>query len=450
MEQGELFVVGGVVRDALIGAPAGDEDADYLVRGVPPEALERILAAHGRLAFVGKSFGVYKFRPPGKSRDIDIAYPRSEVSTGPGHREFEVDWDWRKPIEDDLGRRDFTINAMARNLRGGEIVDPCRGAEDIRDRVLRMVFPGAFREDPLRILRGIRFAARFSLRIEKETYAAMEESAPLVDTLSPERVQEEFTKLLTQCDRPSEGLSLMRWLGVMERLLPELARAHGIEQNEYHPDDVFWHSLRSCDAAPKKNLLVRWAALLHDVGKVDRKQTIEEDGKPKVIFYGHETESAAMAESVLKRLRYGNDFVRRCAHLIEMHMFLYRREWNRSTVRRFIGRVGEEHIGDLFVLRRADCLSRGMTGEVEELEDLRSRIETELREARAFKVSDLAIDGADVKDALGLPEGPEIGRILGELFENVVDDPSLNTREALLDELRRRYGSGSGAPDGGE
>lgn len=441
LDSGELFVVGGAVRDGLLGVESPDPDADYLVRGLPPEALERILAKFGPVNFVGKSFGVYKFKPGGGRRTVDIAFPRTEVSTGPLHRDFAVDWDWRKPVEADLGRRDFTINAIARNLRDDRLVDPFHGVEDIEKRILRMVFPDAFREDPLRILRGIRFAARFSLHIEPQTEAAMAENAVRVDTLSPERVQEELTKLLTECDRPGEGLVLMRRLGVLSRILPELDRAWGVEQNVFHPDDVFWHSVKTCDEAPKESLLVRWAALLHDLGKVDKKQTVEEDGESKVVFYGHEALGAEIAETVLRRLRYGNEFIRRCVALVESHMFLYRREWTRSTVRRFMARAGEENLDALFALRRADALSRGSSAEAGELDDLRARIEQERREARAFKISDLAVDGEDVKRTLGVTEGPWVGRVLGELFELVIDNPSLNTRESLLsalEEMRKR------------
>jgi putative nucleotidyltransferase with HDIG domain len=440
MERGELFCVGGAVRDEIFGVPGADEDLDYLVRGLPPEELERILSRHGRVVLVGKSFGVYKFKPPTRTREIDIAYPRSEVSTGPGHRDFKVDWDWKLPVETDLGRRDFTINAIAKDLRDGRIVDPYGGTADIEERVLRMVFPHAFREDALRILRGIRFAARFSLRIEEDTYEAMTESAPLVDTLSAERVQDEFNKLFTQCERPSVGLSTMQRIGVMAHVLPELERAYGVAQNEFHPDDVFWHSLKSCDQVPRNNLVVRWAALLHDLGKVDKKRVIEEEGAHKVVFYGHETTSAEIAGEILRRLRYSNDFVGRCAHLVGTHMFLYRKEWTRATVRRFIRQVGEEHLEDLFLLREADCFSRGMTEEVAGLEDLRDRIEHERREAHAFKLADLAIDGNDVKATLGVVEGPEIGRVLREVFEMVLDEPSLNTRERLIRLLEEKFG----------
>ena len=152
MDRGELFCVGGVVRDDLLGLPSVDEDIDYLVRGLPPEELEGILSAHGHVVFVGKSFGVYKFKPPTRTREIDIAYPRTEVSTGPGHRDFDVKWDWRLPVEADLGRRDFTINAIARNLADGRIVDPTQRKSGVRhhDGFRRHVHEGSGDRHPLR------------------------------------------------------------------------------------------------------------------------------------------------------------------------------------------------------------------------------------------------------------------------------------------------------------
>jgi poly(A) polymerase/tRNA nucleotidyltransferase (CCA-adding enzyme) len=444
---GELYHVGGAVRDEMMGTAGVDDEIDYLVRGLPPKDLERILQRHGRLILVGKSFGVYKFEPKRARREIDIAYPRREISTGPGHRDFRVKWDWTLGVEADLGRRDFTINAIARSLNDGRIVDPCGGAVDIKRRVLRMVFQDAFNEDPLRILRGVRFATRFSLDIDDATLEAMNESAGLVDTLSAERVQDELSKLLTQCDRPSDGFSLMNTIGVLARVLPELERGIGVTQNEFHPDDVFWHSVKSCDHAPKDKLIVRWAALLHDLGKIDMKQVIEEDGQePKIVFYRHEQESAKITAEVLKRLRCGNDFIKGCVHLVESHMFFYREEWSRGTVRRFIRRIGEENINDLFDLRRADCRSRDETDEIEKLAELRARIDLEIKEDKAFKLSDLAISGDDVKKVLGVEEGPEIGRILHEVFEMVLDSPEINSKERLRRILSEKFRGEEGQP----
>ena len=441
LEKGELYCVGGDVRDELFGVQNIDFDIDYLVRGISPEDLEKILNKHGRVAFVGKSFGVYKFKPPDATQEIDIAYPRTEISTGTGHTEFDVNWDWTLPIEEDLGRRDFTINSIAKDIKDGRLVDPYNGRRDIEDRVLRMVFGGAFLEDPLRILRGVRFAARFSLRIDEATKQSMKDAASLVGTISAERIQEEFTKLFTQCDCPSKGLAMMQEIGVLEHTIPELSRGFGVEQNEFHPDDVFWHSLKSLDKAPRSNLLVRWAALLHDLGKVDKKKTVEDgNGGEKVVFYGHEKESAEIAKSILDRLRYGRDFVRECVHLVENHMFLYRDEWNRGTVRRFIQRIGKGNLDDLYALRAADCLSREQTEELERLDALRKRVADEIKNDDVFKITDLAIDGGDVIRVLGVEPGSEVGRILHEVLEEVLDDPGLNNKDRLVKLLEEKHG----------
>jgi tRNA nucleotidyltransferase (CCA-adding enzyme) len=441
LAQGELYRVGGSVRDALLGATGAARrstvrNEDFLVRGLPPEQLEVILRRHGRLQLVGKSFGVYKFRPTGETVEYDIAYPRKERSTGPGHRDFAVQWDWRLAVEDDLARRDFTINAIAQNVKDGRVVDPCGGRADIDRRVLRMIFPQAFGEDPLRILRGVRFAACFGLAIDEPTFNAMAAASAGLAALSAERVQEEFTKLLTECERPSVGLEHMRRLGALAVLFPELNRTFGVTQNEYHPDDVYWHTLRTCDAAPADHLVVRWAALLHDLGKVDKKQVLTDDAGERVVFYGHEEVSAEFTDRVLRRLRYGTDFIDACRTLVAHHMFDYRPEWNASTIRRFIRRVGEKNLENLFLLREADCRSRGLDDEVRKLDGLRQRIHAEFAARGVWKVEDLAIDGEDVMQLLGIGPGPRVGEALQAVLERVLEDPALNTRERLIEILR--------------
>jgi tRNA nucleotidyltransferase (CCA-adding enzyme) len=299
-----------------------------------------------------------------------------------------------------------------------------------------MIFAEAFREDPLRILRGIRFAARFELDVEGETAEAMKASAPMLEGLSAERIQDEFNSIFVQCDRPSDAFAMMHMMGVLSVVFPELERAVGVEQNEYHPDDVFWHSVKSCDSAPKGNVLLRWAALLHDIGKVDAKQTVtDDDSSPRVVFYGHEKGSAAMARTVLVRLRYSNDFVSRCVHLVRHHMYHYQPEWNRAAVRRFIRTVGEKNLDDMFELKRADQMSRPGLDRLDEIEELRRRIGEELEARHALNIADLEIDGRDVMKTLGIEGGERVGAILREIFERVLDDPSLNRRDVLLDLL---------------
>jgi putative nucleotidyltransferase with HDIG domain len=288
---GELYRVGGAVRDRLLG-DADAIDNDFLVRGIPPDQLEALLHRHGKWSRVGKAFGVYKFTPTGQGETFDIVFPRTETSTGVGHRDFEIRFDWTLPVEADLRRRDFTINAIAERVPDMAVVDPFDSAGYLRRRVLRMIFPQAFAEDPLRILRVARFLARFGLQIDPETRNAMTAAADLVSTVSAERVQEELTKTLTQCEKPSAAFDLLHQVGALPTWLPELDRCAGVTQNEYHPDDVYWHSLKTCDAARRSQLVVRWAALLHDVGKVDTRQVVVEEGVARTVFYGHEVVSA--------------------------------------------------------------------------------------------------------------------------------------------------------------
>jgi poly(A) polymerase/tRNA nucleotidyltransferase (CCA-adding enzyme) len=435
LSAGELYRVGGAVRDRLLGL-ADLADSDFLVRGVSPPDFEAILARHGTWSRVGKAFGVYKFTPAGGGETVDIVFPRTESSTGVGHRDFEVRFDWMLPVEDDLRRRDFTINAIAERIPDGRIVDPFGGVADLEQRILRMIFPRAFEEDPLRILRGARFAARFGLRIDPETYSAMAAAAALVSTVSAERVQDEMTKTLAQCERPSGAFDLLHQVGSLSAWLPELDRCAGVSQNEYHPDDVFWHSLKTCDAGPRARLVVRWAALLHDVGKVDTRQVVVDNGVARTVFYGHEVVSAEMTERVLTRLRYAKEFVARCRHLVREHMYRYESSWKPSTVRRFMRRIGDDAIDDLLALREADSRSRDLDAELSNLQELRARIEEQRRERATLTVNDLAIDGGDVMREVGIAPGRTVGRILQFLLERVTDTPGLNTREQLIEVLR--------------
>jgi len=451
--RGELYRVGGVLRDQLLGLP-NPIDTDFVARGLPPDELEAILSGLGRLAFVGRAFGVYKFTPRGGGDTVDIAFPRVEVSTGPGHRDFDVRGDWTLPIETDLARRDFTINAIAERVGDGRRVDPFHGEQDLADRVLRTLFPRAFEEDPLRILRGARFAARFSLVADNDTLARMRAAAPLCATLSGERVFEESLKMMAQCRHPSVALDLLHRVGALAVLYPEIERCHGVVQNEYHPDDVYWHSLKACDEAPRDRAVVGWAALLHDAGKVDTRQLVEDDRGRRVVFYGHELVSERLANEVMTRLRAPAAFAARCRHLVLHHMFHYEREWRDSTLRRFMRTVGVEYLEDLFALREADCRSRlqapGMQDELDALADLRARCRAEIERNAALSIADLAVDGADVMQELGIEAGPAVGEALHRLLERVIEHPSENQRDQLLEALRNGLKFGDDGKPGGE
>ncbi len=432
---GKLYEVGGCVRDSLFGRSVEEKDRDYLVTGIPIDDLVRILKQYGRVDLVGKSFGVIKFtghsNGNGPSATVDIALPRREFSTGVQHRDFEVDFDHTMPVEEDLRRRDFTMNAIARDLESGELVDPLSGREDVENRRLRMISAENFKEDPLRVLRGVQFAARFELEIEPGTLRAMKESAPLIETVTPERINEELNKLLTRAAKPSQGFRLMREIGLLQYIMPELENTIGVDQpGGYHAHDVFEHLLRTVDAV-SPNLRLRWAALLHDITKPAAKRVLEEGG---ATFYGHESSGARLSRKILRRLRYSNNFIDEVGTLVERHM--YTTPPTDKGLRRLIRKTGVDLIFDLLDLRRADVVWQGMGNTTEDVDELESRIREELDRKPPFSVSDLDIDGAVIMREFDIPQSPLIGDILDYLLEMVLDDPGKNKREILIEAVK--------------
>jgi putative nucleotidyltransferase with HDIG domain len=434
LAEGDVYEVGGAVRDRLMSEARGkkppSKDTDYLVRRVPIDRLQTLLRRHGAVNLVGRSFGVIKFTPDvpeGESPvTYDIALPRAEKSTGVGHTDFAVDFDPDLPIESDLGRRDFTINAIAEDLHSGNIVDPFHGRDDLTRHLLRMVFPRAFIEDPLRILRGIQFAARFGLEIDTLTLEAMREAAYLVATVSAERIAEELNKLLLLAEKPSVGFKLMQHLGVLAIILPELEATVGVEQpGGFHTWNVFEHTLYTVDAAPPR-LLVRWACLLHDINKPQCRVV---DGD-RATFYGHDKMSSKSARQMLQRLRYPNDFIEAVSILVDKHMFTT--GVTDKGVRRLIRVVSPELIYELLDLRRADVVAQGKGGRTDDVDLLQARITDEINKKSPFGLRDLAINGSDLMTEFGIPPGPRIGQVLNQLLEAVLDDPARNTRSELL------------------
>jgi len=424
LKAGELYLVGGAVRDILFGIESG-YDLDYLAARIEFDKLVSILDGFGKSDLVGKSFGVIKFRPRG-GETVDISLPRTEHSTGLGHKDFSVAADPQVPVEQDLVRRDFTINSMAVDLSDGTLVDPLGGAGDIERRLLRVNRQGSFREDPLRIIRGVQFYCRFGLEIEEKTFELMQKEAELVVTVSAERIREELNKMMILSEKPGEGFVLLHRIGALRYLIPELEETYGVEQNEFHPHDIFTHSVRSCDAAGP-DLKVRWSALLHDIGKKKTKK--DKDGR--TVFYGHESESEVIARNILSRFRFSNSFIEDTCRLIRYHMFNLTSESSESAIRRFISRVGRENLEDLYRLRIADAMSRDDMESIEELEGLKEAIGRVLEKEAAFKITDLKIRGDDIIEIAGIEEGPEVGRILRNLFERVIEDPGLNRNKTL-------------------
>ncbi len=432
LSQGRIYEVGGAVRDSLLKRKVQPEDRDYLVCGVPYRELSQILKNYGKVDLVGKSFGVIKFTQyvNDSKYTFDIALPRKEYSTGVGHRDFMVSFDPDIGIEEDLTRRDFTINAMALSLDNHELIDPLGGRVDLENRQIRMVSNRAFPEDPLRMLRAIQFAARYEFDIEPKTLAGIKDNVALITTVTPERIADELVKLLVLASEPSRGLRLMRETGLLKEILPELEETVGVEQpGGYHKYDVFEHSIRSADAAPQ-NLLVRLAALLHDVTKPQAKR-LTDDG---ATFYGHEKTGSKVAARILKRLRYSSELTGKVSTLVDRHMFTT--QVTDKGMRRLIRRVGTELIFDLLDLRRADVEAQGMGGSTDDVDEFERRIRDEIDKKPPFGINDLAINGDDIMKSFEIPQSPVVGEVLNYLMEKVLDEPKDNLREKLIEFAR--------------
>jgi len=423
----QAWLVGGTVRDALLARDAGDlfdVATDLLPDQVSArfERVEPIGLKHGTVLvlFDGIKLECTTFRREGAYAD----------ARHPDRVDFTRD------PEEDLARRDLTVNAMAFDPRSGVLLDPHGGALDLERRRLRAVGdPRArFAEDALRPLRVARLAAVLEMEVEPGTRAALGSALDRARLVAVERVREELDKLM-RAPRPSEGIELLREAGLLELWMPELARTWAVPQNRYHAYDVYLHSLYTADQAPADKPRVRWAALLHDIGKPDTRVERGGDG----TFYNHQFVGAELADRLLQRMRFPADDRAAIVHLVREHMFDYRGGWSDAGLRRWLRRVGEEAVADLFDLRIADMLGNGLKqGFPAYLEEMRARIEKLLAESHALKVKDLAVGGRDVMAILGIPAGPAVGETLEALLEEVLDDPSRNTRERLLQRLEER------------
>lgn len=433
LEKGRIYEVGGAVRDKYISPILPDKDKDYLVTGIPLDDLSSVLSRFGKVDLVGKSFGVIKFRPFREfdgEHVFDIALPRKEYSTGPGHKDFKVEYDHNLGVEDDLSRRDFTINAMAEDLSTGDLVDPLNGRRDIKKRLIRVANPNSFQDDPLRMLRGIQFAARFEFELEEATFRSLEENADLISTISPERIQEELNKLLLKAKYPSAGFRLMQKVGLLEKILPELAACIEITQpGGYHAYDVFEHSILTVDHAPRE-LVIRLAALFHDICKPETKVPTQHGA----TFYGHEKRGARAVQRALQRLRYSNQIIEQVALLVDKHMFTT--GVTDKGVRRLIRKMGEELVFSLLDLRRADVVAQGKGGDTRDVDELEERIRLELERKPPFGLKDLEVDGNDIMNAFRILPSPLVGQVLDYLMELVLDNPELNQKERLMKEAK--------------
>ncbi len=389
-----------------------------------------------------------------------VFYQKYEVTT---YRSKELYSNFRKPdslewgesIEEDLARRDFTINAMALSVSDDflsklswdkntnpdltidisegnyELIDPYDGQADLEKGVIKAVGEAEtrMREDALRMLRAIRFSVQLNMQIDELTFQAIEKEHKLLQHISTERIRDEFMKIIAS-DFPAEGVEILDEAGLLQYIIPELLAAKGVEQGGHHTTDVWTHLIDSLRYCPSPDPVVRIATLLHDIDKP--KSYKLQNGN--ITFYNHEVTGARTARNIARRLKLYKEDIERVFILVRYHMFYYKPENTDASIRRFMRKVGLEHLDDILDLREADRLGSGARKTSWRLEEMKERMLEQLNQP--MDVTDLAINGHDLMQKLGLKPGPQLGEILNSLLELVLEKPELNSREKLLEKAR--------------
>ena len=421
----QAWVVGGSIRDILIGKPVYDHD---IATNATPD---QVMGIFPRTVPTGVKHGTVTVFSGSES--VEITTFRSDGTYSDARHPDRVTY--AKTIGEDLSRRDFTMNGIAYNPITDELIDPYEGRQDIRNELIRTIGNplDRFSEDGLRPFRACRLASQLGFTIEEKTFNAIGSCLNKAAQVSVERIRDEFIKIIDS-PKPSIGIELMRKSGLLELILPELLTGYEVNQNVYHRYDVYYHNLYSCDAADPKDYRIRLAALFHDIGKFHVKKEIEERTKgKKSVFYNHEIIGAGITKRIMRRLKFSNQDIKVVTHLIKNHMFHYTNLWTDGAVRRFMRKVGLENLQALFELRRADRIGNGLKqGNSRAVQNLKHRIEIILEKENAITVKDLEINGNDVMKQFNLKPGPIIGAILNHLLEEILDDPEKNNHDTLL------------------
>ena len=421
-----LYIVGGAVRDHLLGRK--NSDYDFCTDAKPEEVIpmfRRVIPTgikHGTVTvlFKGDSFEVTTFRTEGAYSDQ--RHPDSVT--------FVTD------LSKDLSRRDFTVNAFAADCLDGSIIDLFDGMKDLKEKTIRAIGNPRerFEEDALRLMRLARFCSKLGFEPDPDTKQAATQLSANISNVSQERIYDELSKIL-MTEKPTVGLRLLEDIGVLEHILPELTECRRIEQTKVGAADVLEHIYNTVDAAAHFNYSynVRLAALLHDIAKP---QTMIINPYGIMRFFGHDIKSAQMARVVMRRLKCSNQLTDTVCNLIENHMVKYRDNWTDGAVKRFIKRVGKDNINELFELQWCDQIASEGKSKVEEYDPFIRRIK-EL-ENQPMSVKDLAVSGDDLAQA-GIPKSKVMGEILDELLEMVIDYPTLNEKETLINQAILLY-----------
>jgi len=414
----QAYLVGGSVRDFLINKEAKDWD---ITSSAKPEDIQKIFPKH----FYKNNFGTVTVFIDNFPIEI-TTYRLERGYSDKRHPDFVR---YTKNLKDDLKRRDFTINAMALSANK-EIIDFFNGEMDLKEKLIRAVGnpEERFKEDALRLLRAVRFAAQLNFKIEKETEETIKKLVGNLRFVSKERIRDELIKIVMS-KHPKYGFDLMSKLGILEQVLPEVAKGIGVEQNKHHIYTVYEHNTRALQYTADQNyhLDVRLAALFHDVAKPQTKA-----GKgSNATFYNHDIVGAGITKKILRRLKFSNKEIRKISLLVRYHLFYYNvDEVTESSVRRLIRKVGLENINDLILVRFADRIGSGTPkAEPYKLRHFKYMVDKVSRDPISVKM--LKINGSDLMKLLNIPPSPKIGLILNALLSEVLDNSSLNNKEIL-------------------
>lgn len=420
----EIYLVGGAVRDLVLNRPIKDLD---FTTNATPEEIQKLFPK----TIYNNTYGTVMVIVDEKTT-VEITPYRKEVNYSDFRHPDNVVW--AKTIEEDLGRRDFTINAMAHD--GESFIDPFNGQKDCLENIIRAVGDAdrRFQEDALRLIRAVRFACNLGFTIENSTTSAIKNNAKLIENISGERIRDELFKILLS-PHPKDGILFLKNTGLLTYILPEVEKCFAVPQKSplrHHVYDVGTHLVMSLDACTSQNPITRLATLLHDTGKAD---TYLKDEKTEVItFYNHEIYSTKHAENIADRLKLSSAEKRLLVTLVRYHMFTVSEHQTDKAIKRFIRNVGKENIDEAILLRVADRVGSGASITSWRTELFKKRIVEVQHEP--FSIKDLKINGNDVMKITGIKPGPKIGEILQKIFDEVEEKITPNDKKILLKRLK--------------
>lgn len=425
----ESHIVGGCVRDSLRGIKPEDWD---VTTNAKPDQIVRIFPK----SYIENKFGTVTILTNSKDptlKEVEITPYRVDEEYSDKRHPDKIRW--AKTVEEDLARRDFTVNAIAVDFKG-KIIDPFLGQKDLKNKIIRAVgrAEDRFSEDALRMMRAARFATTLNFKIEEQTFQAIKKNSSWLKAVSEERVRDELMKII-MAERAAEGVELLRGLGLLKFIIPELEEGYKIGQNKHHVYEVYEHSLMSLKFAAKKefNQYVRMASLLHDIGKPRVKKGEGLDS----TFYNHEIVGAKMTCRILERLKFSKKDIEKITKLVRYHLFYYNvGEVGESSIRRLVRQVGPENMEELLQVRMADRIGSGCPkAEPYKLRHLKYLIEKVSQDPISAKT--LKISGNEVMKILKIEPGPRVGQVLDILLGCVLENPQKNKKEILIKEIEK-------------